>query len=295
VLDLPSSQAFGRIQDVVVVGANDDRVVVLDGMAKELRVFTPEGELMDVLGGPGFGPGEYFQPVAAEEAGGILFVFDADGRATKYSTTGDRVSFIEQLRLEVEIYDGCILGDGIVVNGRRPSGRHVLHLFDQQGKHIRSFGDLYSVDNRIISLQLSRGQVACGASGILFASSILPELRYFSLDGREKWWIRVEGAVPVQFEEVNGGSLMHIPKDGYHSNLDPVVGPADRAAWQIAEIRGRGAGSTMTNFTWVVDLSAGSAEYVGGGLPEILDWRDGQVVTLSLDRDFPVLSQWTLR
>jgi hypothetical protein len=48
---------FSRIRRVRV--ADTGEVYVLDGSAKEVRVFGPDGRRLRVIGGPGEGPGEF--------------------------------------------------------------------------------------------------------------------------------------------------------------------------------------------------------------------------------------------
>lgn len=68
-------QSFGRVADIATVG--DGKVVVVDALANEVRVFTPEGVHERTIGRSGQGPGEFssvssVQVVAAD----TLAVFD---------------------------------------------------------------------------------------------------------------------------------------------------------------------------------------------------------------------------
>lgn len=66
---------FGRVSDAVVL--EDDRIAVLDGLARRVYLFEPTGQLSDSLGREGDGPGELRRPsrLGASASSGVL-VFD---------------------------------------------------------------------------------------------------------------------------------------------------------------------------------------------------------------------------
>ena len=82
---------FGRVSDVAV--GPDELVYVLDGQAREVRVFDLAGRHVRTIGREGEGPGELRGPYAlAHDARGRLWV--ADERARRYSLFGPDGAFV---------------------------------------------------------------------------------------------------------------------------------------------------------------------------------------------------------
>ncbi len=88
VVDGEAEYVFGRIGGVWV--APDGRIFVGDAQAREVRIFTPEGEFLGRLGRTGEGPGEFrhVDGIGAAPGGGVavldgmlnrVSVFDGDG------------------------------------------------------------------------------------------------------------------------------------------------------------------------------------------------------------------------
>lgn len=65
---------FGHVSDVAVYG--DGRIAVLDRMARHVKVFSPAGQPLQVLGGAGSGPREFRDPWVLAAAGGHLVTWD---------------------------------------------------------------------------------------------------------------------------------------------------------------------------------------------------------------------------
>lgn len=80
---------FGSIQDLSV--ATDGRMYVIDGLAKQVTVLDPMGVVLDTLGRPGAGPGEFETPWAiAVREGNTATVFDAGlWRITQFAPDGE--------------------------------------------------------------------------------------------------------------------------------------------------------------------------------------------------------------
>jgi len=66
---------FGSVTDLDVT--SDGHIVVADREASNLKVLRPDGSLLDTLGGPGEGPGEFEQLAGVQVArGDSMFAFD---------------------------------------------------------------------------------------------------------------------------------------------------------------------------------------------------------------------------
>ncbi len=77
---------FGWVADVSVA-QDGQRVYVLDGMAAEVTVWTPDGVLLDKVGGRGEGPGEFTDPVEVVSRDDGFYVIDVH-EAIRFRTDG---------------------------------------------------------------------------------------------------------------------------------------------------------------------------------------------------------------
>lgn len=90
---------FGWVADVSV-SQDGQRVYVLDGMAAEVTVWTPDGVLLDKVGGRGEGPGEFTDPVEVASRDDGFYVIDvhdavlfrADGHVVEARSVPPQVS-----------------------------------------------------------------------------------------------------------------------------------------------------------------------------------------------------------
>jgi len=99
VLDGDPDYQFGYVQSV---GAGQDgRIYVLDQLEKHVRVFSSDGELERVIGGPGDGPGELgrFPSFLAVLPGDTLIVYDTPRRVNRYLSDG---TVLEALPVDVQ-------------------------------------------------------------------------------------------------------------------------------------------------------------------------------------------------
>lgn len=279
----PEAEVFGRIQDV----ARDarGRLLVLDAQARELRVFDGSGAWVQTVGNPGPGPGEFLHPRAVatddEEA---VYVFEVSGRVARFRPSGDTLRFADELALGLEIYDACLLDDRIVVYGSRPGGERLLHVYDREGAAVRSFGRLYRTTNRIIRHQLSRGTMACVHSDglLILAPRLLPLVRAYSLDGENRWTIRLQGFRPPDLRETpTGGSSIRMPDGGHHVISGLVAsGTGASLLLQVARV-GEGGESARDGrhlATYGLDPQDGRSVPIGSGL-RVVAWNGQQVVT----------------
>lgn len=96
-LDGPESLVLGRIEDAAL--DRYGRVLVLDAHARELRIFDEQGNPLQVLGGEGKGPGEFWNPRALDVSpDGHAVVLDGAGRAHLYRVGPDSLTFLRSLQ-----------------------------------------------------------------------------------------------------------------------------------------------------------------------------------------------------
>lgn len=87
-VDADGPELFGEVRSLAVDGAG--RIYVVEGQAREIRVFGDDGAHIRTFGRPGAGPGELAWPAHAEVGpDGNLWVADpTNNRVTAYDTAG---------------------------------------------------------------------------------------------------------------------------------------------------------------------------------------------------------------
>lgn len=89
-LEGENAYIFGSIRGLEV--GPDGRIYVVDGQARELRIFAPDGEHLQSVGRAGDGPGEFRMPDQVRLASdGRIVVRDAAMRFSVFSREGDYV------------------------------------------------------------------------------------------------------------------------------------------------------------------------------------------------------------
>lgn len=109
--------AFGEIRRYDV--DEGGRIFILDGDAREVRVFGADGSHLRTLGGPGEGPGEFSQPWGLQvDASGRLWVVDMGNQ--RYSIWSAEGGLVDEMRRfgsgNVAPWPGTVLDDGRVVD-----------------------------------------------------------------------------------------------------------------------------------------------------------------------------------
>ena len=126
--------AFARIKGIQVL--SDDRVAVLDAMAKEIRIFDATGQPAGVFGGAGEGPGEFSDPNGLMQDGtGRLWIPDYPNQ--RMSVVDPEEGFVESFPVRLLsfgfIWDGCMSQDGRILIPSitvEPPRRRVLRTYD---------------------------------------------------------------------------------------------------------------------------------------------------------------------
>lgn len=100
-LDGDERYAFGSIDEMAV--GKDGSILIFDGQARHLRLYSPDGTFLKDVGRAGKGPGEYeYVEGMAVTPGGDFAIWDPlTGRITLYSASGD---FLETMSSHVAGY-----------------------------------------------------------------------------------------------------------------------------------------------------------------------------------------------
>jgi len=234
---------IGSIEDFDVT--TDGRMVVLDEEATHvLKVLRPDGTLLDTLGRPGQGPGEFQDPATVEVArGDSVYVFDQDlnrltvfaplpsatvARSAVITSTKDHVVGVQVLddRLAAELTPGYTRKEGLyrpspntwyTIEGTTASGDSLLST--QRQRIATSFEGQGAM---IGNLPFGRAtQVTVGPEGRLY-HGVTDSLRIHatSLDGTTETVASVPAA-PVPVTEAERDSTL----TDFPSTLRRLIAP----------------------------------------------------------------------
>jgi hypothetical protein len=187
---------FGSIVDAIV--HDDSSVALLDAQAGVVRLISPNGSVVHVVGGFGKGPGELAEPVALFEApSGSPSVVDAEGRRIQeFDIHGSNQS--PSLRLSMLPQDACVIGGRHFVLGPLLTNDStgalamktvaLIHEVDGSGSVRRSFSTPYRYSNLVLSYTYGVGRLTCHGDWMWAAYSVLGEIHALRPSG-ELYWI----------------------------------------------------------------------------------------------------------
>jgi hypothetical protein len=198
-------------------------------------------------------------PVGLVVRDSLVIAFGMDGLMYRFTVTFDGTRPRERLPLRFEVVSVCNADNRIFVHGFDESP-YAIHEVTPEGDIIASFARPYASGEELISQELGRGQIACGASQDMLVLSLerIPYVLAYSLDGRLRWIVRTPGFRQGVLREVDG-SLAHGTMDGYVSVHQAIqlLGPyiiVQYRTWSDKDIRRRSVGELATI---VIDGSTG--------------------------------------
>lgn len=189
----PAGTVFGEIVDAVILP--DGRIVALDRLFHEVRLFSAEGPHLASSGREGDGPGEFRHFEAVDfDAGLGLSVLDRGAfRLSWYDVAGDSLSFRGSVRVPFQAYTHCTVAGRIYLVGVH-EGR-MIHEVAPSGEILRSFGE--PVDAPAIpepfagtvQRHFSTGPLECDEDrrAIFWMMSGTGRISSFDLDGNPRW------------------------------------------------------------------------------------------------------------
>jgi hypothetical protein len=294
--------ALNRLGDVVAaVRDPHGRLFILDN--KERRVvLTDEGFRHFVYAGrPGAGPGEFREPVSI----GVL----SDGRIAVLDRALRRVTIFRvrdvapllvperTIPFRVRTEAMCILrNDQLLILGLADGAR--LHVYDLEGRHLRSFAPADSSLSPMAAGILSKGRIACdrGSDEAVVSSSVLPVVEAFRVTTGARTWadtlrpfrqiiLRDEGDRVSQSSGRTGHSLV--------SNVFVTDGYRVFQALYAARLDGA---AIDTSVSYVYSRSERSWLATTFLVPLLFPLEDGIVVAVRQDPEFQVqVSRLTVR
>lgn len=136
-LEQPDSAPIVRISGFRVL--EDGRILLADVSEANVKLFSPDGRLLRIIGRQGGGPGEFKEPrfpmatndgrIIVGEGNGRITFFTADGALQK-TISLDQTGFVSSINL---------LPNGDFVTTRGFNGQQVLTRYDSAGHAIRSY------------------------------------------------------------------------------------------------------------------------------------------------------------
>jgi outer membrane protein assembly factor BamB len=180
---------FGDITGVTVDSQRN--IYVLDYTSKSVRVFAKDGRFIGSAGRPGRGPADMSWPLAIFHDGSSrFFVFDYVNGVIVYSSKDGQLTHQRTFGAEYRPSNACLLGDKLVIPGWRD--KKILHVFDINGQHVRSFGESFWPDSSDAVKDFAARQVLrihCDAAlnRVYVAASSIGLARAYRPDGELLW------------------------------------------------------------------------------------------------------------
>lgn len=255
-VDLGGDGDDTRAQLFRVAGAvrlSDGRIVVADGGSSTLKFFSPDGALLNEVGRPGEGPGEFRRLDAIYRLAGDsiltydiglfrVIVFDPQGqpsRETKLMAPDGpaRASVIGVLN------DGSLLAQGFIdLGGRQPAGleshTNRLYHFSAAGEQLAELGEFPTTESFFVPIggggfsihepffRRESQRVAVG-DRIVIGFSDRYEIRFFAPDGLLTTLVRRNDTPrPVSATDVDrarDARLANEPDDNRRRDLERVL------------------------------------------------------------------------
>ncbi len=91
---------------------SDGSLMLANRASQQIRAYSPEGEFLGALGGPGQGPGEFSNLQRVKLVADTVFALDYDGRVT---VIGPDMELVRTFALPSNVNDIHLLGDGTLL------------------------------------------------------------------------------------------------------------------------------------------------------------------------------------
>jgi len=184
---------------VTVKVTEQNRIVVIDQAESAVLCFLPNGKLAFKFGRSGQGPGEFGNPtdVGVFPDGRLMVVDGANRRLQWFSPSGkyEKMVKIQDHALGQVLVLGeerFILTESngwsfSITMGEEERERKRFHLYDGEGRHLKSFGEFVHHKNPLLAVRLNQGPLASRGASFLFASSCSNELIWYENGGERKF------------------------------------------------------------------------------------------------------------
>jgi hypothetical protein len=279
----PPEYVFGEIAGVVIGPRN--RIYVLDSRFYEVRVFAPDGSVIETIGSPGPGPGEFTLPAAVTLRGEAMtfYVGDRIRRIHEFSLEREESLYSRSFVTRTDPESICSFRDAIVTGGESSGIPNAIHQYGTDGDMLGTFGAVYPSPHGAVNASLSNVLVACDPDDafILFAPRQLGEVRRYSRGGELQWIVVAEDFRHAEIVEQGVMVYVTVPEDGFDQIDSLVFISPEHALVQIVEHTRNDAPPRAPRVdSYVLLTDNGEAQSIGSELPQILAITNEYFVTL---------------
>lgn len=285
-------EVFGRVWDAAVASPSE-RLVVLDEIDQDIRVFDRSGRFIGQTGGIGDGPTEFRYANGIEVLGDGRLVVSSRGSAQlkvlAESESGWELEATVQLPAGPD--DLCSTPSGrVFISGYKREGNTLVHeVAVAEGSENHDFADGYVADHWLIEDQLGSGRIACAeARGVVaFAYELLPWVRAFDLNaGRLLWSAGIEEFLPPMVVSRVRPDGRHAVRRGRTEVEDGVAAlhsvSSDHLLLQISRLHSDARRADVRSY--LLDVATGLGASLGGDvLPPVVSTFPGGYVAVFED------------
>lgn len=219
------------VRQLPVLTASEGKLYVLDPSTNRLFICNENGLVLRTVGSIGSGPGQFFRPSAISASRESLVVLDrGNDRVEVFSLQG---IFQSQFSVGGEVRS-LAAGDNGLIYVNDPQSGHLVTVFDEQGRVVRSFGSLATVSGLYgtgdglrndLGIQASRVWLAVGNAGNVYAAHIIaPVVTEYSSKGTLLSQFRIGGTVGRQLSEMFfAGARQGVLMEIIDGKLVPVI------------------------------------------------------------------------
>jgi hypothetical protein len=248
-LDGAEHEILGGVD--AVAATPDGRILVLDQKSSVIRIVGSDGKYLGSVGRAGRGPGDFHHARSmAVDQDGNLYVGDLLRRVQRFRPRGTGFELDTVIATAVSPQGLCVMDSTLVVHGVNMAAPGLIHLYDEQGRHLRSFGSAYRSKSEIINHQVTSGSIACLPRASLIAfmphGGIVRELRLFDLRGRTRRLSIVAGMRSNHLLETPEGSEVSLSENGNHYVASLRATPDERLLLQIGLMDRKSRSSGVT-------------------------------------------------
>ena len=279
----PPESIFGEIAGVAI--GPRDRIYVLDSQFYQVRVFDPDGSLVEKFGRQGPGPGEFTVPAAVTLRSQAMrfYVADRIRKIHEFSLEGEESLYSRSFVTRTDAETICSFGDAIVTAGESSGIPNAIYEYDTEGEVLDAFGTVYPSPHRAVNSSLSNVLVACDPADafILLAPRQLGEIRKYSRGGELQWIVAADAFRHSEIIESGVMVYVTVPEDGFDQIDSLILVSTERALVQVVEHTRKDRPPRAPKIdSYVVMTGNGESQSLGAELPQILAITDDYFVTL---------------
>ena len=254
-------------------------VYYVDRSHSHVRAYNLEGQLADIIGSAGVGPGEFRFPmhVSVIGAGDDVNVVIGDLFASRISVfskspEGKHV-FRKAIRAVTSFANGdmCAMNGHVYTTGYSDDIDGVIHKHTLDGEHVLSFGARYDHPLRLVRSTMAEApSIECNETHkvLLYAYPHTPIATAFTESGDVFWQIRFADAriAPMRerINEEGNVAVMHLPPElGESRGLKILGGSRGNTFWLRRDERRSEEWGRWANHFYSVDVLSGRGDYLG--------------------------------